>query len=117
MPSPSLTSIPLTMLSSAWLDGSVPQDGVLLPLSIPPSGVYEAPGSMKAFVKQEPGQRQNSSDPLILTETLNIISIMPGVNRQLNNCTIETPVVIQFPLQLLPPLYLRTVAIGDEEKK
>ncbi|PGG99856.1 hypothetical protein AJ80_09278 [Polytolypa hystricis UAMH7299] len=114
MPSPSLTRIPLGMLPSEWLDGSIPQDGVLLPTSIPPGGVYEARGSMKAFIKQEPGLRQTPNNPLVVNETVDIIAIMPGVNRPLNNFTIQSAVVIQFPLQLLPPLYLRTVAIGDE---
>ena len=114
MPSPSLTHIPLSMHSSAWLNGGFPQDGVVLPTSIPPGGLCEAQGYMRAFIKQEPSLRLQADQPFIVNETVNVTAIMPGINRPLDNFLVRSPLMIRYPLELLSPTYLRTVSIGDE---
>ncbi|KAF1955062.1 hypothetical protein CC80DRAFT_594675 [Byssothecium circinans] len=114
MPSPPFTSIPLNIVPSTWLDGNVVQDGITLPTGIPLGGSYEARGFMKLFVKQEPGRRASPGCPLIANDTVKIIAVMPGINRTLDNFLIQSPIVVRYPLELLPPAYLRTVSIGDE---
>jgi hypothetical protein len=103
------------MLLSPWLDTSVPQDVVTIPTSIPPCGTYEVPGIITAFIKQEPGPRIPPGDPLIASDSVKIIAIIPRLlNWQLPEFLLESALTVQYPLELLPPVYLPTVSIGDE---
>jgi hypothetical protein len=103
------------MLPSTWLDTSVPQDGVTIPTSIPPGETYEVQGSILAFIKQEAGPRIRPGDPLIASDKVKIIAIMPRLlNWQLPKFLLDSTLTVQYLLELLPPVYLPTVSIGDE---
>lgn len=69
---------------------------------------------MKAFIKQEPTLRLQPGQPLTANDAVNVTAVMPGINRPLDNFVIRSPLTVRYPLELLPPAYLRTVSIGDE---
>ena len=114
MPSPSFTNIPLTLHSTAWLDGEVQQTKVTLPTGIPPFTLFEVQGDIKAFINQEPGLRADSGKLFMVTDVVHITAAMPGLDRPLDNFLIQSPITIRYPLELFPPVALRTVTIGDE---
>jgi len=109
-----MTTIPLVITNSTWFVFNPAENDLSVPFSLAPGGVKTLQGEMKVQIMQEPGERVGHSEPFRATDTLQLQAIVPWLNRPLRNLLVNSPVEIRYPLELLPPVYMRTVSIGDE---
>jgi hypothetical protein len=111
MPSPTGRSIPLSILPSAWVDLNLEHEGVYIK-SIMGFSVVKVNGIIIGLMKPE-GSGPRSPQGLHVNEEIRLISTMPLLNRRLSSCQAKCPFIVQHPLQLIDPVYVEAVALGE----
>jgi hypothetical protein len=112
MPSP-LCPIPITALSSEWLQAVAGEEGrTYVPSSIPAGGTATTEGQIKVLI------RRPDDDPLpgaeFLTRgTLRVQAIMPHLNRKLESFDWSRSIDIQYPVMIRKIGFLPTLAQGS----
>jgi hypothetical protein len=111
MPSPTNPPIPLSILPSAWVDPNVEQEGVYVQ-SVQGFSAVGVTGAIIGLIKPE-GSGLRHPQGLHVNEAIQLISTMPLINRRLSRFQATCPFTVQYPLQLLNPVYVEAVTLGD----
>lgn len=112
MPSPAHARIPVLIRSTAWFDPLI-DEPAYLPNSIFPGETVSIRGEVRAFIRQE-GQVRPPGVIFQAVDQLDLVAIMPGINRALPEFFQPVAVSIGYPLELEAPSYLSSVQRGND---
>jgi hypothetical protein len=111
MPSPKNHEFRVLIHGTHWLEPIVTEP-VYLPKEIQVDQVVNVEGRLRAFIMQERVPR----DPTVhfsAKEDVQLVAIMPRVNRVIPEFNGSTKIDIKYPLQLDAPKYLDCVSPGQ----